>query len=74
MTDARIPRTPVNSTCIASIGYSATDCVLDVEFASGSVYRYFDVPPDVHADLVRAESIGAHFNRGIRSRFNYVKA
>jgi hypothetical protein len=38
------------------------------------VYRYFDVPVDVHENLLRASSKGSYFNRFIRGRFAYAPA
>jgi hypothetical protein len=67
-----IPRTPVFSSSIASIGYSA-ESILDVELVRGGVYRYFDVPRDVYDALTRAESIGAYFNRCVRSHYQYAR-
>ena len=67
-----IERAPVNSSCISSIGYSADHEVLDVEFRSGLVYRYFAVPPDAFASLLAASSVGTHFNRAIKNRFDYA--
>lgn len=68
-----IVRTRVNSSCISSVGYSPAHEVLDIEFASGLVYRYFAVPQDVFATLLAAPSLGAHFNRAIKNRFDYAK-
>jgi len=68
-----VDRTPVNSSCISSLGYSAAHEVLDIEFRSGLVYRYFAVPPDAFASLLAAPSLGAHFNRAIKSRFDYAR-
>lgn len=69
--DPLIDRTRVNSSCISSVGYSPVHEVLDIEFASGLVYRYFAVPPDAFATLLAAPSLGAHFNRAIKNRFDY---
>jgi len=49
-------RTAVASSNVASVGYR--DRVLEVAFKSGGVYRYFDVPPEVHQHLVTAPSVG----------------
>lgn len=67
-----IQRTHVTSSAIASIGYDPVARVLEVEFASGNVYRYFDVPSDAHDRFLVADSKGAWFNREIRSRFDYA--
>ena len=57
-------RTPVKSTSIKAVGYDNGQ--LEVEFASGQVYRYADVPADVHAALMGGESIGRGFQSLIR--------
>lgn len=59
-------RKSVESKVIKSIGYNATTRQLDVEFRSGKVYRYADVSPEKHAELLAAESIGKHFGIHIR--------
>jgi hypothetical protein len=65
-----VSRTPVSSSSIASIGYSPL-AVLEVEFRSGAVYRYFAVPRAAYEALVASESKGSYFNRNIRSRFSF---
>jgi hypothetical protein len=62
-------RERVNSSVIASVGYDARTSGMDVEFISGRVYRYFQVPPAVHDSLMSAQSIGRYFNAHIRDRF-----
>ena len=42
---------------------------LEIEFVSGNVYRYLDVPEDLYRELMRAQSIGTFFNERIRDRF-----
>lgn len=67
-----IPRTKVESSQIEAIGYHHESQSLDVEFvkrkpdAPTSVYRYTNVPPHVHADLIAAESIGKHFGEYVK--------
>lgn len=63
-------RTPVRSSLLSSIGYSI-DTTLELEFRSGAIYRYFEVPQAVFEALIAAESKGAFFNRNVRSRFRY---
>lgn len=65
-------RIPVQSSLLASIGYSS-DATLEIEFRSGSIYRYFAVPNAVLAGLIAAESKGAYFNRNIRNHFRYQR-
>ena len=66
---ARMPRTPVRSSVIASVGYDAETAVLEVEFRSGDVYRYFAVPPSVHRALIEADSPGAYFNKHVSDHY-----
>ena len=44
---------------------------LEIEFPDGDVYRYFDVPPLLYLQFIRAESMGAFFNERIRDRFQF---
>jgi hypothetical protein len=60
-------RVPVESSSIDSVGYD--DEVLEVRFANGGVYRYFDVPPEVCLELLNATSKGRFFNRRIRGHY-----
>ena len=65
-------RIPVQSSLLASIGYSV-HATLELEFRSGALYRYFTVPHALFVGLIAAESKGAYFNRNIRSRFHYKR-
>lgn len=70
---ATTQRAPVSSSSIASIGYDARAKTLEVEFNSGRVYRYYDVPQTVHYELVSASSIGGYFNANIRPNYPYER-
>lgn len=59
-------RTPVQSTVLASVGYCEAHAVLEIQFNSGRVHRYYTVPKQVHEHLMAAPSKGAFFNRFIR--------
>ena len=60
-------RVAVLSSALKSVGYRRG--VLEIQVASGEVYRYFDVPRGVFLELMRAESKGAFFNERIRDSF-----
>lgn len=62
-------RLPVRSSVLAAVGYDPATAELEIEFASGDVYRYYAVPARVHRELVEAESPGAYFNRAINDRY-----
>ena len=64
-------RQRVTSTNIRSIGYDATNETLEVEFNSGGLYQYFNVPETVYTALMRASSKGRYLNDQIKDRYRY---
>ena len=40
---------------------------LEIEFTSGTIYRYFDVPDHLHIGLMRARSHGEFYASFIRN-------
>jgi hypothetical protein len=46
--------------------------VLEVEFTTGRIYDYFLVPPAIHEELLRAESIGRFFNQTVKPKYHGV--
>lgn len=61
-------REPVSSEALSSVGWD--DGTLEIEFTSGEVYRYRDVPDLVYRQLLRAESKGTFFQERIRDRYD----
>lgn len=66
-------RTPVSSTNIRSIGYDPQSALLEVEFTSGDVYQYFNVPENLYQQFLRASSHGQFLNDNIRYNYRYQK-
>lgn len=66
-------RQPVISSDIHSIGYEPGSHILEIEFRSGGVYEYFDVPQSVYDSLMSASSHGSFFHRNIRDKYRYTK-
>jgi hypothetical protein len=66
-------RQEVNSSELRWVGYEESALLLEVEFHSGEVYRYFQVPAQLVLELLEAESIGGYFNAHIRSKFKFKK-
>lgn len=64
-------RVRVESSVLASVGFEAG--TLEVEFVSGAVYRYLDVPAAEYAALRWADSHGAYFNEHIKDDYRYVR-
>jgi hypothetical protein len=57
-------RLPLKSSFLAAAGYNPETKVLEVEFKAGRIYQYFDVPPEVYAELIDPEkSAGKTFSR-----------
>lgn len=54
-------RQAVESSQIRAIGYDPHTWKMEVQFKSGSVYRYDNVDPSTHEGLIRAESVGGYF-------------
>lgn len=66
-------RTPVSSTNIRSIGYDSQSAALEVEFTSGDVYQYFNVPENLYRQFLNASSHGTFLNEHIRYNYRYRK-
>lgn len=58
----------VESSVIGAVGHSR---VLEIEFESGRVYQYYDVPKRIYAEMLSAPSKGKYFNANIRGKFPY---
>lgn len=64
-------RQPVYSSDIRSVGYAGN--TLEVEFHSGGIYQYFNVPRAVYVGLMSAPSHGHFFHCNIRDRYDYAR-
>ncbi|MFW0792127.1 KTSC domain-containing protein [Gordonia sp. CPCC 205333] len=64
-------RTPVSSSSLTSVGYDEKAKTLEVEFNSGSVYQYFDVPASTHLALLGANSVGRYFSLNVRDVYRH---
>lgn len=66
-------RTRVDSSAISSVGYDERTSLLEVEFRSGAVYDYYDVPAKVWKDLQKAPSKGQFISRHVRDQYDFVR-
>jgi KTSC domain len=66
-------RRGVESTTVRSVGYQRRSRVLEIEFQSGAVYQYIDVPATVYEEFCKAESKGKYFNDEIRDAYAFVR-
>ena len=62
-------RIPVDSSNITSIGYDEETTILEIEFKSGSIYAYYDVPFSLYVQLMNAPSKGKFFNTHIKMQY-----
>ena len=69
--DTPIRRHHMKSSAVRSAGYDDNDWVLQVEFANGSIYNYFRVPPREYRALLEAPSKGTFVNRQVKPYYEY---
>ncbi len=66
-------RYSVASSNIASIGYDADTNTLEVEFLSGAIYQYYNVPQNMYDQLGQAGSKGRFLNTYIKNAYPYSR-
>jgi tyrosyl-tRNA synthetase len=71
----KVRKFSVESSVIKSIGYNPANQILQIEFENTGVYLYHDVPAEVYAGLMNADSHGHYFNEYIKKndRFKFDK-
>jgi hypothetical protein len=66
---SHVKRVPVESTAVATVGYSKKLHALEIEFRNGAIYRYLDVGPEVYEALLKAESKARFYDDNIRHKY-----
>ncbi len=66
-------RYSVASSNISSIGYDADTDTLEVEFLSGAIYQYYNVPQNIYDQLMQAGSKGRFLNTYIKNAYPYSR-
>jgi hypothetical protein len=69
----RMEREMVSSSTIVSIGYDTTTETLEVEFKSGGVYQYYNVPVTIHQEFMQSGSKGQFHHAYIRNAYPYSR-
>ena len=64
--------TAVQSSNLAAIDYDWSG-TLTIEFHSGGVYEYYNVPHSEYAGLMNASSHGEYFHAHIKGHYSYRK-
>ena len=62
-------RQPVQSCNLKSVGYDNNLKNLEIEFHSGLIYQYQNVPSQIFANLLSAQSTGTFFTDKIKNRY-----
>ena len=70
---AFLDRKPVESSDLASVGYDERRLVLEIEFRSGGIYRYHEVPKETYSGLMGSQSKGRFFAKNIRGQFRHER-
>lgn len=63
----------VDSSDIRDVEYDPKSKILTIEFCSGGAYEYYDVPENIHGDLMRAESLGGYLAKNIKYEFRFKR-
>ena len=68
-----LERKPVRSSDLSSVGYDERRLMLEIEFRSGGIYRYLEVPKETFSGLMESDSKGRYFATHIRDRFRHER-
>ena len=66
-------RNSVSSSNIISVGYDEAAQTLEIEFASGDVYQYYNVGAALYEQFMQAQSKGQFLSYNIRNSYPYSK-
>lgn len=68
-------RKAVESSNLAEIGYDAGTQTLEVLFKNGNIYQFFDVPGNVHEELMNPPtgSHGTYFTQTVKGTYRFAK-
>lgn len=66
-------RLAFDSEAVASAGYDSDSRLMEVEFRTGRIYRYSEVPPGVFEWLLRTKSKGSFVTNMVRDKFEFIE-
>lgn len=66
-------RDSVVSSNVASLGYDPATETLEVEFLSGSIYQYYNVPEIMYDRMKRAQSKGEFLHMHVKNAYPYSR-
>jgi hypothetical protein len=59
----------VESSMIKSYGFDSSTSILEIEFNSGAIWQYFDVPESTYYEMKSAGSCGKFFHANIKGQY-----
>ena len=63
----------VDSSMIRSIAFEEDRRVLGIEFHSGGIYYFSDVPKSVHQGIMLASSKGSYFLNTVKGQYTFQR-
>ena len=66
-------RESVQSSNLTSMGYDSDTSTLELEFNSGGVWQYYEVPENVYYDMKNSSSLGKFFHANIKGQYTESK-
>lgn len=66
-------KTYTDSSTVRRVKYLKDDNILEVEFTSGAVYHYLNVPHETGELALMADKIGMFVKDAIKGKYEYVK-
>lgn len=66
-------RISVRSSNLKSVGYDSETSTLEIQFHSGGIYQYFNVPIQRYEALMGASSKGRYFDTYIKDKYRFKK-
>lgn len=64
---AHLKRVPVQSRILKSIAYDEPLHVMEVEYQTGSIYRYYEIPVEVYKAMFSERSPGSFWNSFLKA-------
>jgi len=66
-------RYSVASSNVAAVGYDPATETLEIEFLDSSVYQYYNVPENMHEQMMKAGSKGRFLHINIKNAYPYSR-
>ena len=66
-------RNQIRSSMLLSAGYDPDNEIMELEFISGEVYQYLNVPVIHFTGFMNAVSHGEYFNQFIKDQYSFIR-